>query len=61
MVYTQIQMIEKFEKLTKQEKIVVLFEAISIMQQYNGRGRWDCIFIAMGYECISSNNWKKQK
>ena len=48
--YTADQIREKFEKMPKDLKIKVLYEAIDIMQQYNGRSRVLCIAMAMGYE-----------
>jgi len=48
--YTADQIRTKFEKMPKDLKIKVLYEAIDIMQQYSGRSRFLCIAIAMGYE-----------
>jgi|GEM_PF-5285525 len=48
--YTAEQIRTKFEKMPKDLKIKVLYEAIDIMQQYNGRSRFLCIAMAMGYE-----------
>jgi DNA helicase TIP49 (TBP-interacting protein) len=49
-VYTADQIRTIFEKMPKDLKIKVLYEAIDIMQQYNGRSRFLCIAMAMGYE-----------
>jgi predicted metallopeptidase len=48
--YTAEQISSKFEQMTKDEKIKVLYEAIDIMQEYNGRSRFLCIAMAMGYD-----------
>jgi len=40
----------KFYKLSKNKKIVVLWEALSHMQCYNGRSEWQCIALAMNME-----------
>lgn len=48
--YTHAYIMEKYAKLSKNEKIDVLYEAIDIMHQYNGRSRFTCIAMAMGYE-----------
>ena len=48
--YTSEQISNKFEKLTKDEKISVLYNAISYMQNYSGRSRFLCIATAMGYD-----------
>lgn len=57
--YTESELRKKFEWLTKNEQINVLWSALDIMQQYNGRARWTCIFMAMGYEWTDSNNYIK--
>jgi hypothetical protein len=48
--YTEEHIRDEFDKLTKDKKISVLYEAIDIMQQYNGRSRFLCIAMAMGYK-----------
>jgi uncharacterized protein YeeX (DUF496 family) len=48
--YTSEQIYKKFLKLSLQKRNEVLYEAIDFMQQYNGRSRFLCIAMAMGYE-----------
>ena len=48
--YTAEEIMEKFQKMPNTLKIKVLYEAIDIMQQYNGRSRTLCIAMAMGYD-----------
>lgn len=48
--YTSEQISKEFEKLTKDKKINVLYDAIDYMQSYNGRSRFLCIAMAMGYD-----------
>lgn len=48
--YTSDEIHKQFDKLTKNQKINILYEAIDIMQSYNGRSRFYCIANAMGYE-----------
>lgn len=48
--YTAQEVSDKFQKLTKDEKINVLYEAIDYMQSYNGRSKMTCIALAMGYD-----------
>lgn len=48
--YTSEQISNEFEKLTKDKKISVLYDAIDYMQSYNGRSRFLCIAMAMGYD-----------
>lgn len=47
--YTADQISDKYNKLSLNKKNEILYEAIDVMQQYNGRSRFDCIAIAMGY------------
>lgn len=54
--YTSEQVQEKYNKLTKDEKIEVLYEALNYMQQYNGRTRFLCIAIAMGFDNDEGDN-----
>ncbi len=48
--YTREQISKEFDKLSKDKKIQVLYEAIDNMQTYNGRSRFLCIAMAMGYD-----------
>lgn len=48
--YTSEHISNEFEKLTKDKKISVLYDAIDYMQSYNGRSRFLCIAMAMGYD-----------
>jgi len=45
---TDDEMICKFDKLPNHKKVLILFDALDIMQQYNGRTKQDCIILAMG-------------
>jgi len=47
--YNSLHIQNQFSKLTKDKKIGILWDALDIMQQFNGRSRFDCIVIAMGY------------
>ena len=53
--YTSEQISNEFEKLTKDEKIRVLYNAIDYMQSYNGRSKFLCIAMAMGYDNYEGN------
>ena len=48
--YSTDQIQEEFNRLPSHQKIEVLYEALDFMQRYNGRSRWTCIALAMGYE-----------
>ena len=54
--HTSEQIINEFEKLTKDKKISVLYDAIDYMQSYNGRSRFLCIAMAMGYDNYEGRN-----
>ena len=48
--YTSAQITNEYNKLTKDKKMSVLYDAIDYMQQYNGRSKFLCIAMAMGYD-----------
>lgn len=48
--YTETEIRTIFAKLSKTKKIEILWEALNYMQQYNGRSRFKCVALAMGYE-----------
>ena len=48
--YTNEHIQNEFNSLTKDKKIEVLYKALDFMQMYNGRSRFLCIAMAMGYE-----------
>lgn len=54
--YTSDQISKHYNALTKDKKIEVLYRAIDIMQQYNGRTRFLCIAMAMGYDNTQGEN-----
>ena len=54
--YTSEQISNEFEKLTKDKKISVLYDAIDYMQSYNGRSRFLCVAMAMGYDNYEGRN-----
>lgn len=53
---------KEYSKLSASKQVPILYEAIDIMQQYNGRSRFDCIAKAMGYsnyEGLQNTYFKK--
>jgi len=60
-VWTSEELFDKFEKLTKNEKINILYEAIDIMQMANWQSRSRVIFRAMGYNDTEGDGkeWRK--
>lgn len=47
---------KEYSKLSLEKKNEVLYEAINYMQSYNGRTRFKCIAMAMGYDNIEGEN-----
>lgn len=54
--YTSEQIQNKYDRLSLKKKNKILYEAIDIMNQYNGRTRFLCIAMAMGYENFEGND-----
>jgi len=48
--YSHDQIAKEFSELTRVKQIETLYEALDFMQSYNGRSRFLCIAMAMGYE-----------
>lgn len=53
--------IEEFYELSGGEQVKVLWDALDFMQQYNGRSRYDCIILAMGYELVDEGKYIKNQ
>ena len=47
--YTAEHISKQFEKLTRLQKIDILWDALDYMEQYNGRSKFLCVAMAMGY------------
>lgn len=54
-IYSRDELAKMYNAMTKDKKIAVLYSAIDFMQQYNGRARQHCIFLAMGFNDIIGN------
>jgi len=54
--YTSEEINKKYAALSLKEKNEVLYEAIDYMQSYNGRSRFLCIAMAMGYDNYEGDN-----
>ena len=48
--YTSADINKVYQALTKDKKIEILYEALDYMQQYNGRSKFLCVAMAMGYD-----------
>lgn len=55
-LYNSEDVSSAYSNLTKDEKIQTLYDAIDIMQAYNGRTRFLCIAMAMGYNNYEGNH-----
>ena len=58
--YTRQQLLKMYDSYSYRDKCIILYNALDVMQQYNGRSRWSCIFIAMGYKEMS-DYWVKEE
>ncbi len=47
--YTSGEISKKYNSLTKDKKIEILYEAMDYMQAYNGRSKFLCIAMVMGF------------
>ena len=58
------ELILRFEKLSAKRRCEILWIALDLMQQYNGRTKHVCICRAMGYVLAYDEegnlSWKKQ-
>ena len=54
--FTSEQIQSKFDKLSCKEKNEVLYGALDYMQVYNGRSKFLCIAMAMGYDNSEGDN-----
>jgi len=48
--YTSSHVSEAYAKLTDKERVEVLSQALDYMSQFNGRSRFLCIAMGMGYD-----------
>jgi hypothetical protein len=48
--YNLFEIIKEYDSLTYEKKEGVLWRALDFMQQYNGRTKWLCLSLAMGYD-----------
>jgi len=47
--YTDSEIYIKYNLLSDFEKTIKLYDALGYMEQYNGRSKFTCIAMAMGY------------
>jgi hypothetical protein len=54
--FTMEEVRKEYNSLTLKEKNIILYNAINYMQGYNGRTRFKCIALAMGYDNSKGEN-----
>ena len=54
--YTKSEILRKFNALSWKDQSNVLYDALDVMQQYNGRSKSQCIVMAMGYDNDEGEN-----
>jgi hypothetical protein len=47
--YYESEITGQFHKLSKKKQAEILWDALDYMQQYNGRSKFLCVAMAMGY------------
>lgn len=57
--FTRDEMILKFESLSYRSKTNILWYALDLMQQYNGRSKYECVFMVMNYQEDDNGMWHK--
>jgi hypothetical protein len=52
----EVDVYAEYDKLTTEEKNKILWEALDFMNQYNGRRKYDCVGLAMGFKQTSDDD-----
>jgi len=55
-VYTLAEITQEFMQLPLPQQCSMLFNALDVMQAYQGRSQFICIALAMGYHIIASSD-----
>lgn len=58
--YTSQEISTKYDNLSYKEKAEVLYGALDYMSQFNGRTKFLCIALAMGYDNIDEGLYIKR-
>jgi hypothetical protein len=54
--YTDDHIMKEYGALSLKKKNDILYDALDFMQQYNGRSKFLCIAMAMGYDNYEGEN-----
>lgn len=49
-VLTKQELADRYYNRSKDSRLLILWQALDFMQQYNGRTKWECIALAMNVE-----------
>jgi hypothetical protein len=60
--YSNNELLMEFNRLDDKQTVSVLYDALDYMEQYNGRSKFTCIMMAMGYQNTDgeSDMWTKK-
>ena len=59
--FTSKELLTKYANLSYKEKADILYDALDYMSQFNGRTKFLCIALAMGYDNIDEGLYIKRK
>ena len=54
--YTRKEIAKEYNELTHKERCSILYDALGCMEEYNGRSKFKCISIAMGYDNVEGEH-----
>ena len=60
--YSSNELLMEFNSLNAKQTVSVLYDALDYMEQYNGRSKFTCIMMAMGYQNteVEADTWTKK-
>ena len=60
--YSSNELLMEFNSLNDKQTVSVLYDALDYMEQYNGRSKFTCIMMSMGYQNTEgeSDTWTKK-
>jgi hypothetical protein len=59
--YTNNEILMEFNMLNDKQTVSVLYDALNYMEEYNGRSKFTCIAMALGYKNTEGEADKWQK
>ena len=60
--YSSNELLMEFNSLNDKQTVSVLYDALDYMEQYNGRSKFTCIMMSMGYQNTEgeADTWTKK-